>query len=394
MRSRPHSRRTLPTLTAVLGLSAAAASSGFAIDFGIPSLFKKNGDGLEQVEQAPSGPGGLTITPSGDYIISCHQFFNPTYAVLRLNRDGVWEPFPNLSFNTPGPGNPLALDSVLGIACDANGIVWMLDNGRRSGTPPKLIGWDTTKGKTGGLHQSIYLVAPTVLRTSFVRNLAIDPEEPFIYLSDPASGTDAAIIVVELTTGLTRRVLQGHYSVIPDARIQLNLDGKPVEARSTDGRPVQPLAGVSPIMVDRKGQWLYFAPMHGGTLYRVQTQWLRDPSLDPVQLESKVQSFSVKPICDSIIMDARNNIYFGDIGGNAIGYSTPDENYLKYHYLIQDGRLIWPGGLTFGTDGKLHFFSNQLHRTPIYNSGKDVTAPPFEIFRVKPLPGKGLWPVN
>lgn len=365
-----------------------------AIDLTFPSLFKRNSDGLEVQEHAPSGPGGLTITPSGDYIISCHQFFHPTYSVLRLNRDGIWEPFPNIEMNTPGPQNPLALDSVLGIVCDENGIVWMLDNGRRSQTAPKLIGWNTTKGKAGGLHQTIFLVAPTVLKTSFLRNLALDPAEPFIYLSDPASGADAAIIVVDLTTGLTRRVLQGHYSVRPDPGVTLALDGKPVEAKSADGRAVQPLSGVSPLIVDRKGQWLYFGPMHGGTLYRVQTEFLRDTSLDPNQLAAKVQAFSVKPICDSIAIDTRGNVYFGDIGGNAIGYVTPEEKYLQYHYLIQDGRLIWPGGLTFGTDGKLHFFSNQLHRTPIYNGGKDVSAPPFEIFRAKPLPTKGFWPTR
>ena len=363
-----------------------------AIDLTFPKLFKGSTDQLDAVEQAPCGPGGLAITPSGDYLISCHQFFHPTYSVLRLNRDGIWEPFPNIEMNTPAPGNQLALDSVLGIVCDDEGIVWMLDNGRRSQTAAKLVGWDTTKGKTGALHRAIPFVAPAVLKTSFLRNLVLDPQEPFIYISDPALGEDAALIVVDLVTGLTRRVLQGHYSVQPDPNVSLELDGKPVEAKSQDGRSVQPLAGVSPLAIDSEGQWLYFGPMHGRTLYRVQTEFLRDPSLAPNQLSAKVQGFSSKPICDSIAIDARGNVYFGDVGGNAIGYVTPDEKYLQYHYYVQDGRLIWPGGLTFGNDGRLHFFSNQLHRTPIYNGGKDVSAPPFEIFRVKSLPKKGLWP--
>ena len=73
----------------------------------------------------------MAITPKGEYIISCHQFFNPTYAVQILNsKTGVWEPFPTLEMNTPGSGSPVILDSVLGIKCDPEGIVWMLDNGR------------------------------------------------------------------------------------------------------------------------------------------------------------------------------------------------------------------------------------------------------------------------
>ncbi len=374
--------------------SLVATPSAEAIDLGFNSLFKRSSDGLDAVEQAPCGPGGLAITPSGDYIISCHQFFHPTYAVLRLNRDGIWEPFPNIQMNTPAPGNQLALDSVLGIVCDEDGVVWMLDNGRRSQTAPKLVGWDTTKDESTALRQVINFVAPTVLKTTFLRNLALDPEKPFIYISDPAMGPDAALIVVDLKTNLTRRVLQGHYSVQPDPTVSLELDGKPVEAKSQDGKSVQPLSGVSPLAVDAEGKWLYFGPMHGRTLYRVETQFLQDPTLDPNQLSAKVQGFSSKPICDSIAIDPRGNVYFGDIGGNAIGYVTEDEKYLQYHYLIQDGRLIWPGGLTFGTDGKLHFFSNQLHRTPIYNGGKNVSTPPFEIFRVKPLPKKGLWPTR
>ncbi len=39
-----------------------------------------------------------------------------------------------------------------------------------------------------------------------------------------------------------------------------------------------------------------------------------------------------------------------------------------------------------GPDGQLHFFSSQLHRTPFFNSGKDVTTPPFSIFRARPRP--------
>ncbi|MEO0414802.1 MAG: gluconolaconase, partial [Verrucomicrobiota bacterium] len=52
----------------------------------------------------------------------------------------------------------------------------------------------------------------------------------------------------------------------------------------------------------------------------------------------------------------------------------------------QDPRIKWPGGLIIGTDGNLHFFSNQLNRSGIFNSGKDLTQPPFYLFKVKPLP--------
>ncbi|MCB1237465.1 MAG: hypothetical protein KDM91_20545 [Verrucomicrobiae bacterium] len=386
----PGFRRVL--LWVVAGLIAGGAARVEALDFpSLPSLFKRNTDSLEEMAQAPCGPGDMTMLPSGDYIISCHQFYNPAYAVTRLNRDGIWEPFPNAEMNTRGTGNPLALDAVLGLKCDPKGIVWMLDNGRLGGAPPKLVAWDTNKGKTGELHRTIPLVAPAVLKTSFLRGLALDPNEPFIYISDPASGPDAAIIVVDLRTGLSRRVLQGHFSVVPEENVGLQLDGKLVEARGADGNMARPLAGVGPVEIDRKGNWLYFGPMYGNTLYRVETEYLRNPNLGSGVLNSKVGGFSQKPICDSMALDSKGNFYFGDIQSGAIGYVTPDDKYGGYHHLVLDGRLVWPGGLTLGSDGQIHLFSNQLHRTPIFNSGKNATVPPFEIFRTKALTSR-FWP--
>ena len=90
-------------------------------------------------------------------------------------------------------------------------------------------------------------------------------------------------------------------------------------------------------------------------------------------------------------LDSKGNFYFGDIQSGAIGYVTPDDKYGGYHHLVLDGRLVWPGGLTLGSDGQIHLFSNQLHRTPIFNSGKNATVPPFEIFRTKALTSR-FWP--
>jgi hypothetical protein len=85
-------------------------------------------------------------------------------------------------------------------------------------------------------------------------------------------------------------------------------------------------------------------------------------------------------------IDAKGRIYFADISRGSIDYVAPEENYLNLRLLVQDPRLIWPGGLLIGPDGQLHFYSSQLHRTPFFNSGKDVTAPPFSLFKVRPLP--------
>lgn len=100
------------------------------------------------------GPGNVTVMDNGRIFISLHQFYDPGYSVVELLPDGTTTPFPNRAINDRTSRTGLQLDSVLGIRADANGIVWMLDNGLRSGVTPKLIGWNT---KTDNLHRSIQL---------------------------------------------------------------------------------------------------------------------------------------------------------------------------------------------------------------------------------------------
>jgi sugar lactone lactonase YvrE len=255
----------------------------------------------------------------------------------------------------------------------------MLDNGRRGESMPKIVAWDTKKDK---LHKVIYLPPPATIPTSFVNDIALDPERPLLYVTDPAAGDDAALIVVNRETGAARRVLQGHYSVVPE-NIPLFVEGQLFQGRTVDGEPVQPQVGVNPIAVDRKGNWVFFGPLKGRTLYRIDTRHLGDLSLSPQELRSRVEGYSEKPICDGISIDSKGNIYVADLTNNAIGViDAKERRYQKYY---SDARFRWPDGLCFGIDGKLNFFTCQLHRTAALNRGKDETEPPFYVFRLKAL---------
>lgn len=385
---RPPLRETaLRVCRLVFAMAALSVITLPAQSLKLPSLpkpfGKKDTDELQETTQAPAGPAGLCMLPSGEYIISFHQFFQPQFRVMRLDREGNWLPFPNEAMNTPGSGDPILLDSVLGIASDSRGIVWMLDNGRRSGTAAKLVAWDTKRDEH---FKSIVIDALALSPNSFLTNIALDPVGRYIYIADPADGISSALIVVDIQTGLTRRVLEGERSVQMDPGVELKINGQPIEVRRPDGVIATPLTGVYPIAVDRKGEWLYYGPRNGASLFKIKTELLTDPAIPPHVLTSQVTGVSPKPICDSMTIDSRGRIYFGDISRGSIDYVAPEENFLNLRLLVEDPRIMWPGGLAIGPDGLLHFFSSQLHRTPFFNSGKDVTAPPFSIFKTRPLP--------
>ncbi len=336
------------------------------------------GSSLEQVASLKEGPGNITVTPDGRIVMSLHQFFSPPLRVAELSGKGELVPFPNELWSGGDGQSRIALDSVLGLQSDTSGVVWLLDNGMRSGVVPKLVGWDSRRDE---LARVIHLPPPVTPANAFVNDLAVDEKHQAVYIADPAGGANAALIVVDLKSGLARRVLEGHWSVVPED-VDLVIDGTPVQVKGADGSIQRPRVGVNPIALDVSAEWLYYGPMHGTSLYRVATRDLLDPELSPQALATRVLRHGDKPICDGISMDTAGNVYVTDVGSSALGVI---DRHGRYRILVADPRLSWPDALSFGPDGYLYTVANQLHRSARLNAGTEVVEPPFGVFRLRPL---------
>lgn len=341
---------------------------------------------LEVVSSLILAPGNITFTPDGRQLVSLHQFYSPKSRVVELGPLGKIKPFPNAAYNGPeenptgisaGVGAAM-LDAVLGVHCDRDGVVWMLDNGRRSDVTPKLVAWDTRKER---LARIIHLPPPVTVPASFLADLAVDHTNGAVYIADTATdGKSAALIVIDLATGFARRVFQGDETVVPQRDVDLSIDGKVVEARAGNS-PATPLrVGVNPVALDAANEWLYFGPMNGRSLYRVPTKHLSNMLLNNEELSEMTERYSDKPVCDGITMDKEGNIYVSDIAANAIGIIRPDRSYVL---LASDPRLVWPNAFAWGPGGYLYVTTAQLHLSPQLNNGEDLSDPPFLIFRVK-----------
>jgi sugar lactone lactonase YvrE len=322
---------------------------------------------IEVVAELDQGPGNITVTPGGDIIVSLHQFFDHAVRVARIEDDGSLTEF----------AADARLDSVLGLQADANGVVWLLDNAMRDNGKRRLVGWHASEDSAMA---DIDLSAVSV-QGSFLNDLAIDEKTQTAYVADPATGDDAALLVIDLVAGEARRVLQGHISVTP-VDTDLIIDGVPVRIRKEDGSEFRPRVGVNPIALDRAGEWLYYGPMHGYTMYRIQTADLRDASLTMTELGERVERWAGRPITDGISIDDAGNLYLGDLARNAIGIIGADR---RYRQLSIDPRLSWVDAFSFGPDGQLYAVANQLHRTAVLNGGVNATRPPYLVVRLRPL---------
>ncbi|MDY6936647.1 MAG: L-dopachrome tautomerase-related protein [Cyanobacteriota bacterium] len=336
----------------------------------IPVLAQTEERSIEIVAETELAPGNITVTPDGRIIVSMHQFFNPEYPVMELTDDGKLVPFPNSEFSS--------LDAVLGIQADANGVVWMLDNGLRSGVPPQIVGWNT---QSDSLETTIPLPPDAIASNSFLNDLAVDLTHNTIYIADTTRGGNPALIVVDLATGNARRVLENHASVIAE-NADMVVEGNLLQQQRPDGSTVNPRIGVNPIALDPDDEWLYYGPMTGTQMYRIPTADLLDETLSDAELEQRVEAYGERPNSDGISVDGAGNVYITDIGENAIGVTRPDGTYQQ---LVSETWLSWPDAFSFGPDGNLYGVANQLHRTAALNAGEDISDPPFVIFRLQPL---------
>jgi sugar lactone lactonase YvrE len=332
---------------------------------------------FDVIANLDNGPGNVTVTNDGRIIMSMHQFYQPKNTVVEY-KDNALVPFPNKELSGSDSVSSLKLDSVLGIRSDIHGIVWMLDNGMRSGVTPKLVGWDTLNNK---LHQVVYLPTSVAPKDAFVNDFAIDTKHKHIFISDPAGGFNAGLIVVNLNNGKARRVLEGHSSVIPED-VDLVIDNVPVQVKDKEGKLLRPHIGVNPITEDLNNEWVYFGPMHGLSLYRIKADDLTNEKLDAKMLASRVERYSDKPISDGITIDKDNNIYLGELASNAIGVISADK---KYQRLAQCPRLSWVDSFSFGPNGQLFAVVNRLHQSATLNGGVSVSKPPYYLLQIKAL---------
>lgn len=336
---------------------------------------------LEQVHELSHGPAGMTFTPAGDIILSLHQYYRPVHRVVKIPAGTTRAiPFPNDPISRGAEGEEIRLDAVQGIQCDKKSVVWMLDNGRRGEVAPRIVAWNDKKN---ALHKFIQLPEECLRADSFVNDLVLDPEDPsFLYITDPAGGDNAAIIVVNVETGSARRVLEGDISVRPSTT-ELLMDNRIVQAEGIDGNPVRPQFGVNGITLDRKAKWLYFGPLNGDFLYRVETKFLNGDEVIPLlEIADQVEVYCRKPPCDGISIDRDDNIYFTDLASKGIG--VVDAKYRKYRLLVSDPLFDWPDGLCY-SDKRFYFYTNQIHRSALFNKGVDRTLPGFYLFEFKGL---------
>lgn len=356
-------------LLVTVRLIYGGGEAGFPDRTGAPML---SADALEVVAETDYPPGNIAVAPDGRVFFTLHPEGRPPVNVVEW-RDGKAVPWPSPAFQ-PGGGEAYAFQEILSLRIDRQNRLWLLDNAVHGTGQPRILAFDLDTRELVFRHD---FPRDVMGLGSHANDFQVDAAGRFIYIADASLfAKSPALVVVDVAAGTSRRLLDSHVSVLPERWI-------PVVA----GRAMQVLGiftvapGVDSIALSRDGEWLYFAAVNAGRMYRLRTADLRDTGLGERELGARVQVFAEKTMSDGITTDDAGNIYISDLEHSAILRLTPGR---ELQTLLKDPKIRWPDGFGFGPDGWLYFTCSALHQiigTPPASRAENA---PYQVFRFRP----------
>jgi hypothetical protein len=288
----------------------------------------------------------------------------PTPSVGEATAEGGFTPFPGGTWNEWQPG--LSPDERFvcthGLHADRDNNLWVIDDasphhGQMVEGGAKLVQIDLEANRVSRIYALGPDLAPPGAVLSHVR---VDPR--FLYVTDSGFGV---IVVIDRASGRGHRVLEGSPCSRADRSITPIIHGKPMT--HPNGRV--PVINLSHLELSPDGAWMYFTPLFGPTLWRVETKYLQDPDLAreaPAHVEAVVR---IPPVT-GITSDAAGTLYFSALTEDGVFKMAADR---KLQTVIRDDRISGPNEGSIGPDGCYYFPNSQAPRV----------NRPYEVFRIE-----------
>ncbi|WP_086592115.1 L-dopachrome tautomerase-related protein [Hymenobacter crusticola] len=362
-------RLFLPLLIGFTSLGLLASCDD---DTNLPDTPISLGVPLAQVATSTVQWTGVGVSKEGRIFANFPRMETDTipYSVAEVSGNQA-TPFPNAEWNTwnsslPAQNRFVCVQSVI---VDDQNFLWVLD-----AASPQMRGVVQNGAKllkfdigTKQLVQRIDFPQTVVYPASYLNDVRVDTQKKFAYITDSNLG---AIIVVNLATGESRRLLGNHPStksenliITVEGRVWRNQSGE-LPSIDSDGLALSP---------DRN--YIYYHALTGRTLYRIGTQYLQDATLPGPQLAQKVENLGQTEPTDGMEFDPAGNLYLTTIQLNAVTRITPNN---QTQIVSQSTQLKWPDSYAVGSDGFLYVTTSQLHIP------RSQRTEPYRIFKFKP----------
>ena len=357
-----------------------------------PALAQEGAPQLRQIATFQHQVTGVTVSKDGRIFVNFPRWTEDTEVSVAELKDGALVPFPNADWNAWRNSRKDEVDPkthwvcVQSIVADHQGNVWAIDPaapamGAIVKDGPKLVEMNLQSNSIGRIIAFDETVAP---QGSYLNDVRFSPDGKTAYLTD--SGAKGALVVVDLSSGKSRRVLDGDATTMPDKTVTVMYDGKPL--RRPDGRGVEFAADGIALSAD--GGTLYWQAIKGKTLYSIATDQLASGITTAVlpteitdkSIAGKVQIVGANGPADGLLIARDGKMYVSSPQDNAIKVrNLSGNNDLKT--LIQDERLRWPDTFAEGPDGTIYFTTSHIQDSAFYKPAAPA-ALPTELWSFKP----------
>jgi sugar lactone lactonase YvrE len=344
---------------------------------------------LQQAAQFGHQVTGVTVTERGRIFVNFPRWTEDSpVSVAEVMKDGSLRPYPDEQWNA---WRNVRRDELVpsdhwvcvqSVVADGRGSVWVVDpaapavDGVVPGGP-KLVRIDLATDRVARVIQFGQDVA---IPGSYLNDVRFSRDGKYAFLTD--AGQRGALIVVDLASGKARRVLDGHPSTQPEKGVVVTTDGKPL--RYPDGRKV--LFAADSIALSSDDAYLYWKPLTGNTLYRIQTTALTGRGLAGADVSRQVQSYGkVGPTDGFWIGRGTDTLYITSIQDNAIKARNLAQGPAgALRTVLQDPRLRWPDTFSQGPDGSLYVTTSRIQDSAFFNRDAPL-ALPTQLWRLPRL---------
>ncbi|WP_459906512.1 SMP-30/gluconolactonase/LRE family protein [Caballeronia sp. HLA56] len=342
---------------------------------------RASGAQLQLVARFEHQVTGVTVSPTGRTFVNFPRWTEDApISVAELGASGDLRPFPDAEWNSwrnARRDEVSAADHwvcVQSVVADKQGNLWVLDPGAPAQSlivpgAPKLVQIDLGTNQIAYVFHFDETIAP---QGSYLNDLRLSPDGRFIYITD--SGVRGAIVVIDRTTGVARRVLDGDPSTQIDKTVTVQVDGKPL--RQTDGRGVS--FSADGIALTPDGRYLYFQAVKGKTLYRIATDALQNTQLSAQQVASRVEAVGIDGTADGLLFDERGRLYVSAVEHHAVRVRNGDRLWT----LVRDPQLRWPDTFAEGPDGTVYVTDSRIPDMSWFTPGNPV-ALPTSLYAIK-----------
>ena len=338
--------------------------------------------GLEHVASFEQQVTGVAVSKEGRVFVNFPRWEKDVeISVAEVGREGSLKPYPDAEWNAYRNAAPRDLANhlicVQSVTVDPQGFLWILDAAAPGNEFNLPGGVKMLKVDLGSntVVQTISFDSAAAPQGSYLNDVRVTPDGKWAFITD--SGQRGAIVVVNLSNGRARRVLDGAGPTQPEPDVIVKADGH--DLRRTDGR--RTLFAADGIALDAEGRYLYWQALTGRTLYRLPVASLIDESIPSTRLASDVEKLGTTCVADGYWMDRAGNLYITSPEDDALKVRLPDG---RMETLVQDKRLRWPDSLAEGPEGHIYVTTSQIQDMAQYHERGSPRREPYGLWRIYP----------